>query len=491
MKYLFKSFLYLVAFTCVFSACSSNDDDEPAGSDPEAKLLTFGFYEVDNEGIIFQDYVGKISGSAVTIAMPKDVDKNNLVAYFTVSEGASVSADGIKQVSNSTANDFSSPIDFIISNGSANQRYTVTVVKQADYVWTKLATSQEIVGEFVFKVNPVTEIPYVLYAKEAELEDDRKAAMLKFENGEWIAVGGDISNGRVADLTLTFSATGQPYVAYTDYTNAIPQTATVKYYNGSSWVTVGENFNDVRVTYNTLTFDADNRLTIFSMNNVAGGVIARRAINISTYNGGVWTTNQTISARTLTNAYNPRTQVYNGALYVSLYDYANNSGTFSVYKYQSGVWTSLGEGLRSETATAVNYYDLDMAIDSKGNIHVITYETIDALPKIVVHKYIAASQSWTILATPIEMTTNKRYFSLAISPLDVPYVIYRNDEDKPAFVYIDSDTKTWTTPYIFDSVLPSNRSADIDFTSSGTGYTVYPDADKKLVIEKYDIPVTQ
>lgn len=492
MKHLFKNFLYLVlvAFACVFSACSSSDDDGPDITS-EAKLLSFGFYEVDNEGVIFQDYAGTITGSSVSIAMPKDVDKTSLVAYFTTSEGASVSVSGVKQVSSSTVNNFSAPLDYIVSNGNLNQKYTVTVTKQADYVWSRLAVSQEVVGEFTFKMNPVTDIPYVLYAKNSDTEEERKAALLKYEGGAWISVGGDISEGRVSDLTLTFDASGRPYVAYTDYTNTIAQSATVKYFNGSSWVTIGQNFNDVRVVYNSLIFDADNRLTIFSMNNVAGGAIPRRGLNISTYNGASWTSNQTIPVRTLTNTYNPIPKVYNGALYLALYDFANDSGTFSVYKYQSGTWTSLGEGLRSELATALNYYDLDMAIDSKGNIHVIAIETIEGATKIVVHKYIAASQTWTILATPIDLATNKRYFSIAISPLDVPYVIYRNDEDKPAFVYIDNDTKTWTAPYVFNSVLPANESADIDFSSSGIGYTVYPDPDKKLVIEKYDVPQAQ
>lgn len=488
MKNLFKSFLYLVAFSCVLTACS-DDDDDSTGKTVEAKLLTFGFYEKDNEGVIFQDYSGTVSDNgSVSIALPKDVDKTNLIAYFTTSEGASVTVDGAKQESAVSANDFSSPVDYIISNEALNQKYTVTIVKQADFVWSKLAVSTDSIGEIDFKINPATNIPYVAFVRDDSDDAGKKVAVVKFENGAWTAVGSDVSEGRSSDITLTFDAAGKPYVAYTDYTNTIAQTATVKSFNGTAWEVVGRNFNDVRVAYNTLTFDANNRLTLFSMNNVAGGVVPRRSINISTYSGGSWTTNQTISARTLTNAYNPRAQVYNGAMYVALYDYANNSGTFSVYEHKAGTWTSLGENLRSENATAVNYYDLDMAIDSKGNIHVIDIETIDGAIKVVVHKYIAATKTWTVLATPIDLTENKRYFSLAISPLDVPYVIYRNEEDKPAFVYIDSDTKTWTTPLVFNTVLPANRKAMIDFTSSGIGYAVYPDANKKLVIEKYDVP---
>lgn len=365
-----------------------------------------------------------------------------------------------------------------------NRKYTVRVKRPIEWIKQKNRHSEFKTSASVIKVNPIDNVPYVMVIKDATADDDKKAALLKFEENVWFQVGDDISDGRVADIDFTFDATGNPYVVYSDYKNTISRTATVKYFDGSSWITVGQNYNDVRVTYNSISFDSQEKLNVFSMNDIAGGVVGRRLLNISTYNGSLWTTNQTIPGRTF-NSYNMRSVLKSRILYLAVYDYANNSGTISVYKYSEGTWSTLAQGMRHENATAVNNYDLSMAVDSKGNVYVMGLETIGGLFKLVMHKYTVTTGLWSILATPIDLPANTRYFSIGVSPSDIPCVIYRNNEGSSTFLYIDNETQVWTSPFDFNSTLPDLRKADFDFASDGVGYAAYPDADKYITIWKY------
>jgi hypothetical protein len=61
---------------------------------------------------------------------------------------------------------------------------------------------------------------------------------MKFDGTNWINVGSaGFSKGESDYISLAFSPTGQPYVAYEDYGNS--QKATVMKFDGSNWVNVG------------------------------------------------------------------------------------------------------------------------------------------------------------------------------------------------------------------------------------------------------------
>jgi len=481
------NFLFFAALTAGILASCKKDDPivEESG---EAKLATFGFYQEDNEGIIFQDYEVAVTGN-ITIALPKEVDKSALVARFTTTAAeAVVQVATVEQKSGVTANDFTVPVDYIVTNGTNNAKYTVTVSNSPDYVWTMAGSSEFTVSEFAMKVNPATNIPYVVFNYSLGASELRKAGVFKFENSSWSAVGTDtITSAGVSNVALSFDNSGKPYVAFSDYGNENSRTPTVKSFNGTSWANVGApGITDVRVQYNSLVLDRNNQLYLFAMNDVAGGALPRRALNMSTFNGSTWTANQALAVRTLPNAYRMRSIQKNGNIYLAINDYANNSGTVSVYILENGSWSVLAEGMRHEEATESNYYDLAMDVDSKGNVYAMSIEKLGEEYKLVIHKYTASSKKWSIYGSPITLGTNNRYYDLAISPFDVPYVIYRTGDDKCAFTFIDSETKTWTEPYLFSA----NTTSDpfIDFDSTGKGYVVIQNTDNKLVIYKYDSP---
>ncbi|MFC4672428.1 hypothetical protein [Dysgonomonas termitidis] len=487
MKQLIKNLCYPLIAVLLFSACSEEDKSVSAPDIVGAKLVSFGFYVEDNEGVLDKDYVvdGPIVGSDIEMKIPSKIDKSSLIARFTTSEdNPAVTVKGTVQVSQQTANDFSVPVDFVLTNTSLNNRkYTVRIKRPIEWI-KKVRFSEFQLMDAILKVNPVDNVPYVMGIKNNTNTSYRKAVLLKYENETWSMVGDTISNGQTSDMDFTFSSTGTPYVVYTDYTNAIPQTATVQYYDGSSWVVVGRNYNDVRVQYNSICFDAMGKLYVFSMNNLAGGVVGRRLMNISTYSGGSWTTNQTMPGRSY-NSYNMRSVLKKDILYLAVNDYANISGTISVYVNKDGAWSTLAQGMRHEDATEVNYYDLDMDVDNQGNIYVMGLERLSSGYKLITHKYTASTSSWSLFATPVNLASNTRYFSLALNPQGVPSVTYNNTatNSTTSFVTIDKEAQTWTSPFVFPNV--TTGKTNIAFGSDGTGYAIYIDESKNLLIWEY------
>lgn len=480
------SFIFFAALTAgVLTSCKK--DDPVVEESGEAKLATFGFYQEDNDGVIFQDYEVVVTGN-IAIALPKEVDKSALVARFTTTDAeAVVTVATVEQKSGITVNDFTVPVDYIVTNGTNNAKYTVTVSNSPDYVWTMAGVSEFTVSEFAMKVNPVTNIPYVVFNYSAGSSDLRKAGVFTFEDNAWSAVGTDtITTAGVSNVALSFDNSGKPYVAFSDYGNETSRTPTVKSFNGTGWANVGTpGITDVRTQFNSLALDKNGQLYLFAMNDAAG-ILAKRALNISTFNGSAWTANQALSVRTLPNAYRIRSKQENGNIYLAVNDYGNNSGTVSVYVLENGTWSVLAEGMRHEEATESNYYDLAMDVDSKGNVYAMSIEKLGEEYKLVIHKYTASSKNWSIYGSPITLGSNNRYYDLAISPFDVPYVIYRTVEEQYAFTFIDSETKTWTEPSLFPTVTSSD--SFIDFDATGKGYAVVQNADNKLVIYKYDAP---
>ena len=138
-KLLLKKFVMVFVALFAFTASAVAED---------ARLLSFGFYMEDNAGLT-SDYVAEIpafvagtTSYEISIAIPANVDKSQLVARFTVNNGNTVSVDGTAQTSQVTKNDFEDPVDYTVSNSNKSQniRYTINVVELSTKGWTEVAT---------------------------------------------------------------------------------------------------------------------------------------------------------------------------------------------------------------------------------------------------------------------------------------------------------------------------------------------------------------
>lgn len=499
-KEIFKLF-YVLALLVVVAAC---DDDDPVVEPPivygDAEMISFGFYAEDNEGILFNDYTIESIEGDFTISLPDYVDKTALVARFEVTEDDTVTINSVLQESGVTVNDFSSPLDYIVSEGTNNTRYTVTVDELPDAVWSQVLVDTTDLREFKMRVNPVNNLPYIVYVLDMEENEDEKVGVFTLEGGLLATVGSaTISEGRAADPSIAFDGNGNPFVSFADYTNADPYStdggttysATVMSYNGSAWSTVGnKGVTDGRITYNDIVVKDDGNPMLFCYNYLrSGGILAYRELSISDFDGNSWTANVAMPGRPSEDrAFFPTAVNVNGVIYLGVYN--ANSGTFSVYKNENGTWFTIADSYLDEGATTGNLRDFDMDVDRDGNIYICVADDESGAgiyrPKLL--KYDASTETWSKMGTPIAVDfSSTREFSLSISPSGTPFLMYRDDSMFPVVASFDDDAQDWRTPTQLAAIESGNLY--MDFGSNGVAYAAYTSSNTgETVLYKYDIP---
>lgn len=502
MKKEMLKLFYVLALLAMVTACS--DDDDPIVEPPieygEAEMLSFGFYAEDNEGVLFNDYTLESISGDITVLLPEYVDKTALVARFEVSEDDSVTVDNVLQESGVTVNDFSSPIDYIVSEGTNNTKYTVTVDDLPSAVWSQFLADDTDLREFTMRVNPADNMPYIAYALNMEETDDEKVGVFTLEEGALVSVGsGTISEGRAKYPKINFDDEGNLFVSFADYTNVDPYdsesttySASVMAYKNSAWSYVGEKgVTDVRITYNDIVVKEDGNPMLFCYNNAAG-VLARRELNVSDFDGSAWLANTALSGRLSTDyAYYPTAVNVDGVIYLGVYN--ANSGTFSVYKNEDGSWSTIVDSYLDEGATTAYLRDFDMDVDSEGNVYVCIGDDESGAdiyrPKLL--KYDAEAGTWSKMGTPIAVDfSSTREFSLALSPAGTPFLLYRDDNMFPVVASFDEDTQDWTEATQLDAVESENLY--LDFAPNGVAYAAFTSSNTGgTVLFKYDIPTEE
>jgi len=477
MKRIFKNMFLLAALAGIAYSCDPAETELASG---EAKMVSFGFYAADNQGVLFDDYVVvDSSATSFTINLPQEVSPSSLVARFVTTENDSVTVSGVGQVSGLTVNNFSAPVDYIVTDGKNNTRYTVTVGKASAYTWSKINTfSADSAVGIALKVNQINGMPYILYKQDRINTADEKAAMIRLDGNTWEYVGDQngLSTGRIDSyMDFTFDSNGNPYVVYPDYVATLSKAATVRYFNGSEWANVGsQGFTAAAITYSAIAFAPDNKLMSFNMLNVAGGGLAKREMDVSSFDGSAWTTSTTITGRTSDQiSYNPIAKLVNGTLYVGIYN-ANTPSTFSVYTYKDGVWTVIVDKMLEEGATGYNLYDFDMDVDKDGNIYIAVADnaTDGATYKPRVKKYTAQTQTWSTIGDVINVSlSSTRKFDLALSPYGVPFLMYRNAAQYPTIVSLDTETQQWTAETVLEQTVADD--VWIDFAPNGKAYASF------------------
>jgi hypothetical protein len=484
-----QSYIAIIALLVLFSCTKEATITERVKLD-EVKLLSIGFYEADNPDVLVKDYVlDNIKNNNLVVLLPENIDRKKLIARFAVSANNTVKIDGTVQKSGETINDFSIPKDYILSYGNNNAKYTVSIGKGADYVWKPLTfTYNDSATTFLLKVNPKTGDPFIMFNQSRTSSDNQKAAVLAFEDNNWVNKG-EASDGRVGTYyDLAFNSQGVAYASYADYTASTAQLNTVKKFTGgTSWALVGnKGITTSRVTYNALAFPNDNKLLLFSTIDVAG-VLARRELGISTYENNAWTTNATIPGRASSLfGYLQVARQKNGVIYLGVFN-ASSPNSVSLYKYENNTWETLVDQWRDTRATAINVRDFDMDVDNEGNVYAVFADNSDnATYKYRVIKYTAATKAVTPLATYINGASGNLFsFDLAVSPLGVPYLFYRNSSNYPSIVSFDRESQSWSLPHVFESQVADEL--NLDFAPNGEAYAAYL-KNRKFFVHKYSAP---
>lgn len=479
-------FLFTLPLICLLASCSS--DDEPEVPTYVAEMTSFGFYVEDNEGVIVEDYVvSPVTQTSISVLLPEDVDKSRLVARFTVSENDVVKVGEVVQQSGVTPNDFTGPVDYIVSEGTANVRYTVTVGNAPAFVWTALpAVGEEEVTSIKMKVSPAG-IPYIVYKMEREETDDEGLGVMVLKDGQWTLLG-QASEGRVDTYyDIAFKSDDNPVVSYSDYTAS--RITKVKSWNGTAWSSVGSDgvASTNRLGYVALNYVNDNKLMVFGRYEVNDGAFPRRALNVNIFENGAWTYNQAIPGRASDLVASLLVAKKLGEV---IYVGAHNSvtpNTISIYKYENNAWTAIIDQWTDENATGINLRAFDIDVDNDGNVYAALADNAsEGVFKQRIIKWNAETKEISNVGSYLTGASGGLFnFDLALSPLGVPYLFYRNESSFPTVVSLDKDTQDWTTPNVLETSEADDLS--IDFAPDGKAFISYT-KDRTVYSYKYDAP---
>lgn len=492
--------LMTVALSLGLTSCSDGDD-EPTVEPVAPELLTFGFYAADNAEVLSADYEGVVSATdkTVKVTMPAFADKSSLVAKFTVGEGNTVTVNGVTQQSGVTANDFSVPVDYIVSNaeGTMNAKYTVTVENASNYAWSEVGRFNAVVprgDNAIMRLNPVDNTPYVAFVTKST---PNKVAVIKYDNGTFANVGsaegesGKVTSGR---YSFAISNTGTPYYIYSDesITDPVKSAPTVMSFNGSAWTTVGQagiaGFVPSKVQIGVI----GNEVIAPMVVNANNGSYVKREMYASIYNGN-WSTNSLSTVGMASGVVESLTTTDNAAY---LYSISAGDYKYSVAEYKNGTWTSLRSNYLEDGATqapAVMADAASIAATNDGTVFVLTaddaetHNTKDMRFRIL--KYSPDTKEWTLLGgttmTSIKADDSHISAKIAVAPNGTPFFAYCDYKgDKLAKVqYFDNETKQWSAPEAV-SAEPA-ESISIAFCDNGEAYICYVGNDSNIVLLKY------
>ena len=93
---------------------------------PEPELLSYSFLKSSNYSLFYDIELEIVGNTAINCTIPFPVDISLLKASFEVSEGCTVTVEGVPQTSGTTPNDFSSPVVYTVTNSAGVQKsYTI------------------------------------------------------------------------------------------------------------------------------------------------------------------------------------------------------------------------------------------------------------------------------------------------------------------------------------------------------------------------------
>lgn len=476
----FKTIMPAFVIVAMLASCSSKSDPiGPDTSEPaEVGIESFGFFEEDNQNILFGDYViDEVTGTEILIKLPAETDLTELVARFTTTENDTVKIQNVIQESGVTANDFTNAVEYLVTEGDANEIYTVTVVKMARAQWSEMpAFTDDELRDISLAINPVSSTPSVAFISNRDAAADRKLNLISFEGGSWKMIGkADFTPAQARTVYLAYDDEGVPYVSFSDE-NHERHSSVMSYSNGSWSYVGGSAFSGVRSN--------DDAVAVGEDGTVYGFYIDRddRGTKLKTFDGS-WV-DVTITGRTGDSRVIQAKQV-NGDIYLAVLDFGN-SQSVSVYKYSDGSWEVLADGMKESPDNVIYYYDLGMDVDHEGNVYLAYAENAGSGTdyELRVKKYSDKDDSWSTVGSTIA-TSNTRVFDVAVDAYGVPMLFYQDDSKNPTVVRLDEETNNWAAA---DNL--ANGEADelhIEAASNGVVYASFT-VNNQLRVFKYDSP---
>ena len=489
--------VFWALFACVLSlgmtSCSDDNGDNNGSGEKAPELLSFGFYSEDNAGALSKDYVATIGADkTISLSMPATIDKSSLVARFTSNDGNTVMVGGVTQQSGQSKNDFSVPVDFIVtnSNGTSNVKYTVNITKAANQTWKSLAdfADTQCYSGMVMKLNPADNVPYVAFAERGA--EQEKMWVMKLDGNHWANVGDKAFSNEVKGsyYDFDFDATGTPYVAYGDGTTApIAGAISVMKYAGGAWSLVGDaGFASTQANNVCVAAFGANKLVTAQKNNNAKSSFGRRALVLSDYNGAAWNSSNNLLADK--TAYTVKL-ADNGSV---AYMFVITAGTYDgvkyghyVYKSENGTdWTPLRSNYVMSGASQTSIAGYGITTSRDGQVYIWTGDDAETTGSYNVRLETYVDGAWTTVGgnvLPLGFAISSHTeVQVAIAPDGTPFVLYADESDNnyPKVIYLDNETKQWSAPVTIAQT--EAKDVNIAFSSTGVGYVSFVDGKNHL-----------
>ncbi|MGM9768243.1 MAG: hypothetical protein ACI3Z0_07265 [Candidatus Cryptobacteroides sp.] len=479
-----KFTLMMAAAAFLFAACDSEKEVPVV----EVTMSSFGFYAGTNAGVLKSDIEVENPSTDISIVLPYGVPEDalkTLVPSFEVTEGAVVTVDDVVVESGVTAVDFSYPVEFLVTvNEKSNAQYIVRVAiaGPASFNLTAAGANADSLYKGPFMaISPSDGIPYLAAVADASVSDQYYPVLYKFDGS--LSKVCTVAEVRADQPTIGFSPAGDLVYAFYNYVNKFANVYSV---SGGSASLLGEDnllyrplTNSGYPTIGVLPLSASQLYVAYGVS-AASGSLAKRTLNLCLWNGSSWTQENPIAGREAGDyAYEVFTKLVGDEQYLMIFN--QNDQSLSLYKIGAQSVSTVFERLRfyldeeGTTQAKINLYGVRMDIASDGTPYILAgveaSSTTGSGYSPAVYRYDLETRTVSLVGgvlSSLDVQTSKT-FALALDANDVPYLAYADGTTKVLTVtYIDSKTKTWSTPAAISAGEVDNIM--MAFAPDGTGY---------------------
>lgn len=363
------------------------------------------------------------------------------------------------------------------------KRKTFGTIENADEGLTYYDKSVKIVAKRVLdfncsypvmQMNPVTGEPVVV-AVDYGFAGTSNGPVYVWNgfNAEKVAASPS-DNNKWTYSALGVAADGKIFVKMEDYVAPKKGTIRVSSNGGSTWSTVVNEIDQTNTYYGAYIACLGDEAFAASSNNAAGAV-AKRAVNLTHFNGTSWTKGEELPGRSgLTSLY-PIMRTYGDAIYCFVTD--NGVGPH-LYKYTSADgWKDIMSFSSKEEAYApygYGSYRQEMYISREGVIYIALGTNAGyGVAVLEIDPDADPIDQVALVGTkiPLNTSTAARSCKFAVAPNGEMYILYRNDAGQLCIRALDQDKWDWKV----EQVLAGGAADEdffIDFNAEGRGFIV-------------------
>lgn len=292
-----------------------------------------------------------------------------------------------------------------------------------DYTWTYIGspTISDSTGYYISLAFSPTGEPYVAYVDKAYSD---KTTVLKFDGNSWIYAGSPgFSEGKASYVRLAFNPTnGKPYVAFEDLDDTLK--STVMKFDGSSWTTVGNRgFSAGNIEYISFAFSETGEPYVAYMDYKT----TWNKASVMKYDGVNWIY---VGPQGFTPAEADFTSLAfcptDHLPYIAFCDVAH-SGKISVMNFNGNSWEYVGDP--GFSTNSWSQY-ISLAFSSSGKAFVAFRDEVGWSFKATVMAF--DGNNWNAIGNQDFSPEAPDFMTLAVSPAGSPYIAFCDYETSPS-----------------------------------------------------------